>query len=74
MAPFGREEIATQLLGSVAELARRYRVRELEIQLGKGSAWCAAILGKQRYSLEDRRQIIWRRGTDCLVPPLARDR
>jgi hypothetical protein len=62
MAPFGREEITVRLLDSVAEIGRRYQVRETEIELGKAAAWCVAILGKQGYNLDDRRQIVWRRG------------
>jgi hypothetical protein len=66
MVPFGREEIAARLLGAVADIAARHRVRASEIELGRGAAWCAAMLGKQGYTLDDRRQIVWRR-VDGLV-------
>lgn len=61
MAPFGRDEIAVRLLGAITDLARQHRVRDTEIELGKGAAWCAAMLGRQGYGLDDRRQIVWRR-------------
>jgi hypothetical protein len=64
MAPFGRDEVASRLLGSIADIARQYRISETEIELGRGAAWCAAMLGKQGYNLDDRRQIVWRRHGD----------
>jgi hypothetical protein len=67
MAPFGREEIASRLLGAIADLARQYRVRETEVEPGKGAAWCATMLGKQGYSLDDRRQIVWCRSANGVV-------
>jgi hypothetical protein len=67
MAPFGREEIAARLLGAIADIARQYRVRETEVEPGKGAAWCAAMLGRQGYSLDDRRQIVWRRSANGVV-------
>jgi hypothetical protein len=72
MAPFGRDEIASRLLGAIAELAARYGVRESEIELGRGAAWCAAMLGKQGYSLDDRRQIVWRRSGSVDAAPSVR--
>lgn len=71
MAPFGRDEIAVRLLGSIGDLARQYRVRETEVELGKGAAWCAAMLGKQGYCLDDRRQIVWRRIANSVPSGLA---
>jgi hypothetical protein len=71
MAPFGRDEIALRLLGAVNDLARQYRVRETEIELGKGAAWCAALLGRQGYGLDDRRQIVWRRLTNDVVSQVS---
>jgi hypothetical protein len=67
MAPFGRDEIAVRLLGAITDLTRQHRVREIEIELGKGAAWCAAMLGRQGYGLDDRRQIVWRRLADGVV-------
>lgn len=64
MAPFGLDEIASRLLRSIDDLARRYRARETEIACAKNAARCAALLNKQGYSLDDRRQIVWRRCTD----------
>jgi hypothetical protein len=64
MAPFGLDEIAGHLLRSIDDLARRYRTRETEIVFAKSAARCAALLNKQGYSLDDRRQIVWRRCAD----------
>lgn len=71
MAPFGREEIAAHLLASIGDIARRYGVRETEIELAKGAAWCAALLGRQGYCLDDRRQIVWRRTMDGAAARLS---
>jgi hypothetical protein len=62
MSPFGRDLVAERLLDSIAELASTYRVREFEIGLASASGWWAALLGKRGYTLDDRRQIVWRRG------------
>jgi hypothetical protein len=72
MAPFGREEIATHLLASIGDIARRYGIREIEIELAKGAAWCAALLGRQGYCLDDRRQIVWRRRSDGAAAALRK--
>jgi hypothetical protein len=69
MAPFGRDEIASRLVGAIADIAAQYGVRESEIELGRGVAWCAAVLGKQGYSLDDRRQIVWRRSARVASAP-----
>jgi hypothetical protein len=67
MAPFGRDEIALRLLTAVGDIASQYHVRETEIEPGKGAAWCGLMLGKHGYHLDDRRQIVWRRGADHIV-------
>ena len=61
MVPFGRDEVAAGLLDAAADIARQYRVRETEIEPGKGAAWCGVMLRKHGYHLDDRRQIVWRR-------------
>lgn len=62
MSPFGRDVVAERLLESIAGLAATHCVRELEIGLASASGWWAALLAKRGYALDDRRQIVWRRG------------
>lgn len=70
MTPFGKEVVAERLLDSVTQLARTQRVNQLEIGLASATGWLAALLGKRGYSLDDRRQIVWRRSaTDGVEEP-----
>jgi hypothetical protein len=62
VAPFGREIVADQLLDGIAELARRYSAREMEVSLAQSSAWWANLFRKRGYILDDRRQLVWQSG------------